>query len=41
MDKVVNKIAALRPGEHYHSLEFFPPKTAMVYIGLPHLDAVG
>ncbi|KAG0126003.1 methylenetetrahydrofolate reductase-domain-containing protein, partial [Tuber indicum] len=34
MDKVVNKIAALPPGEPYHSLEFFPPKTSMGFQNL-------
>jgi len=30
MQKVTDKIAALPPGDVYHSLEFFPPKTEMV-----------
>jgi hypothetical protein len=30
MEKVTDKIAALPSGANYFSLEFFPPKTAMV-----------
>jgi len=30
MQKITEKIAALPPGDVYHSLEFFPPKTDMV-----------
>lgn len=30
MAKITDKIAALPPGESFHSLEFFPPKTEMV-----------
>lgn len=30
MQKITDKIAALPPGDVYHSLEFFPPKTEMV-----------
>lgn len=30
MSRITDKIAALRPGEPFHSLEFFPPKTSMV-----------
>ena len=30
MDKITDKIAALEPGQNFHSLEFFPPKTDMV-----------
>ncbi|KAL7274365.1 methylenetetrahydrofolate reductase 1 [Rhizina undulata] len=29
MQKITDKIAALPPGETFHSLEFFPPKTSM------------
>ena len=30
MEKITDKIAALPDGANYFSLEFFPPKTAMV-----------
>jgi hypothetical protein len=30
MEKITDKINALPDGENYFSLEFFPPKTAMV-----------
>ena len=30
MEKITDKIAALRPDANYFSLEFFPPKTPMV-----------
>lgn len=30
MTKITDKIAALEPGQNFHSLEFFPPKTDMV-----------
>lgn len=30
MEKITDKIAALPAGANYFSLEFFPPKTAMV-----------
>jgi methylenetetrahydrofolate reductase (NADPH) len=30
MEKITDKIAALPDGQNYFSLEFFPPKTAMV-----------
>ncbi|KAI5854378.1 methylenetetrahydrofolate reductase-domain-containing protein [Tricharina praecox] len=36
MQKITDKIAALPPGDVYHSLEFFPPKTEM---GLQNLTA--
>lgn len=35
MEKITEKIAALRPDASYFSLEFFPPKTQMV--GLSYL----
>lgn len=34
MEKITDKINALPDGSNYFSLEFFPPKTAMVR--LPH-----
>lgn len=34
MEKITDKIAALPPDANYFSLEFFPPKTQMVGIGL-------
>ncbi|KAL2157610.1 hypothetical protein VTH06DRAFT_5989 [Thermothelomyces fergusii] len=34
MEKITDKIAALPPGQHYFSLEFFPPKTAMGFANL-------
>ena len=34
MEKITDKINALPDGANYFSLEFFPPKTAMVC--LPH-----
>lgn len=34
MEKIVDKIAALPPGERFHSLEFFPPKTDMGFQNL-------
>ncbi|KAL2119308.1 hypothetical protein VTJ04DRAFT_6268 [Mycothermus thermophilus] len=34
MEKITDKIAALRPGQDYFSLEFFPPKTAMGFSNL-------
>jgi hypothetical protein len=30
MEKITDKISALPDGDNYFSLEFFPPKTAMV-----------
>ncbi|RPB12950.1 MTHFR-domain-containing protein [Morchella conica CCBAS932] len=36
MLKITDKVAALRPGEPFHSLEFFPPKTTM---GFDNLEA--
>ena len=35
MEKIGEKIAALRPDANYFSLEFFPPKTQMVGYLLP------
>jgi hypothetical protein len=35
MERITDKINALPDGANYFSLEFFPPKTAMV--GLPHV----
>ncbi|KAI5780807.1 methylenetetrahydrofolate reductase-domain-containing protein [Geopyxis carbonaria] len=34
MQKITDKIAALPPGETFHSLEFFPPKTEMGFQNL-------
>ncbi|KAL2191131.1 MTHFR-domain-containing protein [Thermothelomyces heterothallicus CBS 203.75] len=34
MEKITDKIAALPAGQHYFSLEFFPPKTAMGFSNL-------
>ncbi|KAF8537061.1 methylenetetrahydrofolate reductase-domain-containing protein [Trichophaea hybrida] len=34
MQKITDKIAALPPGEAFHSLEFFPPKTEMGFQNL-------
>ncbi|KAL2151880.1 hypothetical protein VTH82DRAFT_5064 [Thermothelomyces myriococcoides] len=34
MEKITEKVAALPPGQHYFSLEFFPPKTAMGFANL-------
>lgn len=34
MERITDKINALPDGANYFSLEFFPPKTAMV--SLPH-----
>jgi hypothetical protein len=39
MERITDKINALPDGANYFSLEFFPPKTAMV--GLPHVRARG
>ena len=35
MEKITDKINALPDGANYFSLEFFPPKTAMV-LSTPH-----
>ena len=35
MEKITDKIAALPPDAHYFSLEFFPPKTTMVWLSAP------
>ena len=34
MEKITDKIKALPDGANYFSLEFFPPKTAMVRVPL-------
>jgi hypothetical protein len=34
MEKITDKINALPDGANYFSLEFFPPKTAMVRVPL-------
>jgi hypothetical protein len=36
MEKITDKINALPDGENYFSLEFFPPKTAMVRYPTAH-----
>lgn len=42
MEKITDKIAALPDGASYFSLEFFPPKTQMVYmIGNPPSTLTG
>jgi hypothetical protein len=38
MERITDKINDLPDGANYFSLEFFPPKTAMV--GLPHVRAL-
>lgn len=35
MERITDKINALPDGANYFSLEFFPPKTAMVRISCP------
>lgn len=35
MEKITDKINALPDGANYFSLEFFPPKTAMVSLACP------
>ena len=39
MEKITDKINALPDGENYFSLEFFPPKTAMVRCPTAHATA--
>lgn len=39
MEKITDKINALPDGANYFSLEFFPPKTAMVLPHHPHASA--
>jgi hypothetical protein len=39
MEKITDKIAALPDGANYFSLEFFPPKTAMVCPTTLHTSA--
>lgn len=39
MERITDKINALPDGANYFSLEFFPPKTAMVGVAPPVLHA--
>lgn len=41
MEKITDKIKALPQDGTYFSLEFFPPKTAMVRLPLTSLDRGG
>ena len=40
MEKITDKINALPDGANYFSLEFFPPKTAMVSLPAMHATRV-
>ena len=39
--KIIDKLAALGPDEPYFSLEFFPPKTDMVFYSPCLIDFTG